>query len=190
MIKSTKTYEEKLYQIAVEQAGYFTTAQAIKAGYKDSTHSYHIRTGGWIREWRGIYRLARYPITEDSHYVLWSLWSCNRAGISQGIFSHETALVLFDLADVMPDKIHMILPCSFRRHSQIPKILVLHFGHILPEEFEQREGYRVTKPIRTILDLAISESVSADIIRQAFREGIQRGLITPSRLEFYLSNPT
>lgn len=190
MIKSSKTSEEKLYQIVSEQAGYFTTAQAINAGYKDSTHSYHIRTGSWIREWRGIYRLARYPITEDSHYVLWSLWSCNRAGITQGIISHETALVLFDLTDIMPDKIHMTLPHSFRRHSQIPQILLLHFGNILPEEYEQREGYRVTKPMRTILDLAISESVSTDIIRQAFREGKQRGLLTPSTMEFYLSNPS
>ena len=189
MAKSYKISEDRLYQIAAEQAGYFTTAQAIKAGFQDSTHPYHVQTGSWRREWRGIYRLARYPNSDDSHYVLWSLWSRNREGIPQGIYSHETALALFEPADVMPAKIHMTVPRSFRRHSQIPQVLDLHFGQIFSNEIEEREGYRVTKPMRTIIDLALEEMVSADIIRQAIREGKQRGIITPRVVESYLSNP-
>ena len=189
MIGSYKVSEEKLYQIAATQAGYFTARQAIDSGFQDSTHQYHVQTGNWIREWRGIYRLARYPNSDDGHYVLWSLWSRNRNGIPQGIYSHETALVLFDLADVMPQKIHMTVPRGFRRQSQIPKVLILHFSNISPKDIEQREGYRVTKPIRTLIDLAVDESVSSDTISQALREGKQRGLVTRSNVESYISNP-
>jgi hypothetical protein len=80
-----KRSEEKLYQIAATQAGYFTARQTIDSGFQDSTHQYHVRTGNWIREWRGIYRLARYPNSDDGHYVLWSLWSRNRNGIPQDL---------------------------------------------------------------------------------------------------------
>lgn len=187
MTKSYKISEDSLYQIAASQAGYFTTGQAIKAGFQDSTHPYHVRTGSWRREWRGIYRLARYPNSDDSHYVLWSLWSRNREGIPQGIYSHETALALYDLTDVMPAKIHMTVPRSFRRHSQVPQVLDLHFGQILSNEIEEREGYRVTKPMRTIIDLALEELISSEIINQALREGKQRGLITHSVVDSYLS---
>ena len=89
----------------------------------------------------------------------------------------------------MPAKIHMTVPRSFRRHSQVPQVLVLHFGQIFSNEIEEREGYRVTKPMRTIIDLALEEMVSTDIIRQAIREGKQRGIITPRVVESYLSNP-
>jgi hypothetical protein len=75
----------------------------------------------------------------------------------------------------MPEKLHITVPRAFRRHSEIPRILVLHRGEFKPQEIEQREGYFVSKPTRTIIDLIIEESVSIDIIQQAFREAKQRG---------------
>ena len=47
-----------LMTIAQDQQGYFTTKQAIEAGYADNTHPYHVRAGNWERVWRGIYRMA------------------------------------------------------------------------------------------------------------------------------------
>jgi predicted transcriptional regulator of viral defense system len=189
MNNPSKTSEERLFQIASEQQGYFTTAQAIEAGFQDATHPYHIKNGDWIREWRGIYRITRYPRTDDGHYVLWSLWSRNRKGIRQGVYSHQTALSLFELSDIMPDKIHMTVPPSFRRHSEIPGVIVLHHGKIIPREIEEREGYGVTKPIRTIVDLVMEESVSIDIIQQAYKEAKKRGLITEDEIKRYQRNP-
>jgi len=189
MNAASKTSEERLYTIASEQQGYFTTAQALSAGFQDATHPYHIKNGDWVREWRGIYRIARYPRSDEEHYALWSLWSRNRKGIRQGIYSHQTALSLFNLSDIMPDKIHITVTASFRRHSEIPGVLVLHHGKIIPREIEEREGYGVTKPIRTIVDLVMEESVSIDIIRQAYKEAKQRGLITEDELKRYQRNP-
>jgi predicted transcriptional regulator of viral defense system len=185
----SKSTEKRLFQIASEQQGYFTTAQAIEAGFQDATHPYHINNGDWIREWRGIYRITRYPRTDDGHYALWSLWSRNRKGIRQGVYSHQTALSLFELSDIMPDKIHMTVPYSFRRHSEIPGVIVLHHGMIMPREIEEREGYGVTKPIRTIVDLVMEESVSIDSIQQAYKEAKKRGLITEDEYKRYQRNP-
>jgi predicted transcriptional regulator of viral defense system len=185
MDTSSKAFKEQLFHIASQQQGYFTTTQAIEAGFQDATHPYHVKNGDWIREWRGIYRIARYPRTDDGQYALWSLWSRNRKGIRQGIYSHETALSLFDLSDIMPAKLHMTVPPLFRRHSEIPGVLVLHRGKITPKEIEEREGYGVTRPMRAIVDLLTEESVSSDIIQQAFKEAKRRGLVTEGDIKYY-----
>ena len=54
-----------LMAIAQDQQGYFTTKQAIQAGYADNTHPYHVRAGNWERAWRGIYRISHLPTPED-----------------------------------------------------------------------------------------------------------------------------
>ncbi len=161
----TNNSESILFEIASTQGGYFTAFQAMQAGFSNKNHRYHVRAGNWIREWRGIYQLARFPLKDDSQYSLWGVWSMNRKGISQGVYSHETALSLFELSDVQPEKLHMTVPRGYRRHSKIPAVLHLHHSIIEPSEYEDRNGYRVTKPYRTIVDLVRSMMVSPEFIR-------------------------
>lgn len=171
---------ERLFEIAESQQGFFTAKQAREAGFSDNNHLYHVRTGKWVRECRGIYRIAHYPVSSDSQMMILYLWSCNRDGVSQGVFSHQTALSLHELSDINPAKIHLTVPTVFRRFGPIPKVLILHKTNLSKPEAMEMRGFRVTRPMRTILDLAKEESVSRDIIRQAFNEGQQRGLFTPS----------
>jgi hypothetical protein len=72
----------------------------------------------------------------------------------------------------------MTVPATFRRTAKTPKILVLHRAIVDEKDVEQRQGFAVTRPLRTVTDLAATESVSRDIIEQALNEGRQRGLIT------------
>lgn len=175
--------EENLYLIAESQQGYFTARQAIDAGFQDATHPYHVRTGHWIREGRGIYRLARYPLSPDSEYVRWALWTRNRQGEVLGIYSHETALSMYELSDINPSKIHISIPRGFRRHSRCPEVLVLHTNEIPDAEIQEREGYRVAKPFRTIRDLLEEGKVSLEFIEQATRQSVVRGLVTSEQVK-------
>lgn len=183
MPKNPKTSADRLYSIAVTQQGYFTAAQAISAGFSDYLHPYHVRQKNWEKVHRGIYRFSKYPHSMDSHYVVWSLWSRNRRGVPQGVYSHQTALSMHDLSDINPAKIHMSVPPGFRRHSEIPKVLVLHKGVYDANEVEEREGYRVSRPARTIRDLLTEGAVSADIIKQAIHQAFSRGLIIRRDME-------
>ena len=175
--------QQRLYQIAESQQGYFTYRQALQCGYTSPTHGYHVGTGAWIRERRGIYRLARFPAAADGHYVLWTLWSCNRDGVAQGVYSHQTALSIHELADVMPAKLHMAVPLRFRRTAVIPKVLVLHKTDLPPVDVEWRQGYRVARPLRAIADLLRDETESRDRLQQALAGGLRRGLIARTELE-------
>jgi predicted transcriptional regulator of viral defense system len=120
-----KRAAKRLYDIAEDQQVFFTTKQAKAVGFAENTHAYHIQAGNWIREHRGIYRLASFPQVERPDLMLWSLWSRNRAESDQGVYSHQTALSLHDLFNVMPAKLHMTVPRSFRRSSEMPRVLVL-----------------------------------------------------------------
>ena len=166
-----------LFAIAEEQQGYFTAKQAVTAGYLLGSQAHHVKAGNWVRVERGIYRLARFPQSAEEQMVIYSLWTRNRAGEPQGVYSHQTALSINDLSDVNPSKLYMTVPPTFRRSGPIPKSLVLHRAILHKKDIQQRQGFSVTRPFRAIADLAIAESVSIDIIEQALTQGRQRGLI-------------
>lgn len=174
--------EQKLYQIASLQQGYFTARQAKDVGYADSRFPYHVRKERWIREGRGIYRLANYPVGDRPDLVYWSLWSCNQQGEVQGVFSHQTALAIHDLSDIMPAKYHLSVPKGFRKYHPPPENLVLHFTKLEPQEILEFEGYRVTTPEKTIHDILLDERISEEVVAQAIRDGIERGVISKSRI--------
>lgn len=170
--------KDQLFEIADRQQGFFITRQAEGCGFSRSNFHLKIQSGEWIKEMRGIYRLAYYPITERPELVLWILWSCNRKGEPQGIWSHDTALDIHELSDIMPSKMHMSVPSSFRRRTDIPRVLNLHFIDIPESDTETRQGYRVTKPLRTLIDVINEGKIAQDQITQALKEALQRGLVS------------
>jgi predicted transcriptional regulator of viral defense system len=163
--------------IAQDQQGYFTTKQAIKAGYADNTHPYHVRTGNWERVWRGIYRTAHQPTPEDGEMMLWLLWSRGRDEKPQATLSHQTALSLFELGDFNPAKIHMIVPPAFRRNSRLPKTVVLHQSLLAAGELTHLRGLAVCRPLRALCDIASTHpDMVADLLPIA-TEARRRGVI-------------
>jgi len=178
MRRSFQESQAGLFAVAEAQGGYFTAKQAEEAGFDRTNHTFHVRSGKWQREHRGIYRLKQYPLPPDSDLVLWSLWSRGRDDVPQGVYSHATALRIFDLSDNMPAKLHMTVPAKFRRGTEMPAILVLHHADLAPADVEEREGFRVTRPMRTIVDLVSVGGLAPDLLKQAFDEAKNRGLIT------------
>ena len=170
---------ENLYRCVVGQQGMFTTKQAEEAGYKRNNHPYHVRKGNWIREMRGIYRLPMFPQDdEDAQLVLWYLWARNRDERPQGVYSHDTALRIYDLSDLMPAKLHMTVSKKFRRFNSIPDILVLWRGSLNESDIRIMRGFAVTTPLKTLLDLAIAKHLEEALIWQAVKEAAERGLIS------------
>ena len=168
---------QHLYETAEAQQGVFTTKQAKAAGFAENTHPYHVQVGNWIREHRGIYRLALFPQTDHPDLAIWSLWSRNRNQETEGVYSHQTALSLHELSDVNPAKLHMTVPPRFRRNSEMPGILVLHRGIVPPQDLQTAQGFQFTRPLRTIVDVVDAGTVERTFVRQAVRQALDRGLI-------------
>jgi predicted transcriptional regulator of viral defense system len=180
--QSHREASRRLFEFAEQQQGFFTTKQAKAAGFSENTHPYHVHVGNWIREHRGIYRLALFPAADRPDLVLWALWSRNRNEEVEGVYSHHTALNLYDLSDLSPAKLHMTVPVDFRRNSDIPGILVLHYADLPASDVQTAQGFKFTRPLRTILDLIEAGTVEQRFIRQALRQAVDRGLITRQQI--------
>jgi hypothetical protein len=183
MAQSHLEAARRLFEVADQQQGYFTAKQAKAAGFAENTHPYHVRAGNWMREHRGIYRLALYPMTDRPELAVWALWSRNRNEEIEGVYSHHTVLSFYDLSDLNPAKLHMTVPTHFRRNSEIPGILVLHYADLPESDVETAQGFKLTRPLRAILDLIEAGTVERRFIRQAVRQAVDRGLITRQRIE-------
>lgn len=177
MRSQAKNAAYALFEIVEGQQGYFTAKQATDVGYQLGSQAHHVKSGNWVRVERGIYRLARFPESDEEQLVIYALWSRNRAGELEGVYSHQTALSIHELSDVNPAKLHLTVPTTFRRKAISPKILMLHRANLEANDIEQRQGFAVTRPLRSIADVMAAESVSRDIVEQALTEGRQRGLI-------------
>ena len=182
MAQSHREASRRLFEFAEQQQGFFTTKQAKAAGFAENTHPYHVQVGNWIREHRGIYRLALFPTADRPDLVLWALWSRNRNEEVEGVYSHHTALSLYDLSDLNPAKLHMTVPSDFRRNSDIPNILVLYYADLPGSDIQTAQGFKYTRPLRTILDLIEAGTVERSFIRQALRQAVDRGLITRQQI--------
>lgn len=164
---------DRLYQIAEAQAGYFTAAQARTAGFSHALLAYHLQTGLFVRVWPGVYRLVRFPASP--HEDLFVAWL--RVGL-RAVISHDSALALYDLSDLLPSEIHLtVLRTSSRRHPN----LRLHTNRLKPEEVTHYAGLPVTAPARTIVDVAAS-GLAEELVEQAIHEALRRGLTTDEQL--------
>lgn len=164
---------ERLYEIAESQAGYFTAKQAKTVGFSAERLSGNVRSGRLLRVARGIYRLKHFPASP--HEALFV--ACLATG-SHSVISHESALALYELSDVLPTAIHLIVP---RTASRRRKGLCLHTNRLQPDDVTHYAGLPVTTVARTIADVA-SSGLGEALVRQAIREALQQGLVTRQEL--------
>jgi predicted nucleotidyltransferase len=168
MIKSVER-SDRLYEIAESQQGYFTSTDAKSLGY-DYPHQYfHVKKGNWVRVDHGIFRLKNFPSASHEDLIRWWLWTRKK-----GTISHETAVAVYDLEDILPATVHLTVPPDFRKKP--PKGVSLHKAKLVAADFEMRDGFPVTKPLRTIADLALSH-MDPQRLSAVLREALQQGLV-------------
>ncbi|MGA2928919.1 MAG: type IV toxin-antitoxin system AbiEi family antitoxin domain-containing protein [Solirubrobacteraceae bacterium] len=169
-----------LYRLAEAQAGYFTAQQALAVGMDRSTLRHHARRGGrYERVRRGLYRLRHFPSSPHEHVV--ATW-LSLSATTPAVVSHESALELYDLSDVIPSAVHISVPRIKRGQRSRPGVRF----HTLqqppaPPEIRPLLGMPVTTPERTIVD-SLQTGTQPEQIELAVHQALERGLTTPRRL--------
>jgi len=163
----------RLFQIASDQHGYFTTAQARASGFRSNLLAHHVRTGRFQRVGIGIYRIRDYPASPYEEVV--AAWLA--AGKETAVISHESALDLLDLSNAIPDAVHLTVPRT-RRYRSGPPGVVIHTTTrpLQPSDVVTRHGIRITSPLRSILDAA-STGTAPEQIELAIDQALRRGLL-------------
>jgi predicted transcriptional regulator of viral defense system len=167
-----------LFAKASAQHGYFTAAQARSCGFNWERLSDTTRQGRFKRIRRGLYRLRDYPSTPHDEVV--AAWLA--VGKEVAAVSHESALDLLDLSDVIPDAIHLTVPRS-KRH--LPDLFGVRIHTTMkplrPLDVVIHDGIRLISASRTILDSA-EAGTAPEQIEMAIRQALNRGLVTRTQL--------
>jgi len=168
-----------LYRLAESQAGYFTAAEAVAAGMDRSTLRHHARNGGrYERISRGLYRLRHFP--SSPHEEIVAAWLPLRN--ARAVVSHETALVLYDLSDLIPGAIHLTLPRAKRGQRPRPGVRLHTLEHPPgPTEVRELIGLPVTNPDRTIVD-CLDAGTQPEQVELAISQALERGLTSTRRI--------
>ncbi len=174
---ATRPNWDALFNVALAQDGLFTTQQAAQSGYSRPLLARYLQSGKVERVMHGIYRLVHYPCSESEQYTMLRLWSGQ-----EGVFSHETALLMFDLSDALPSRIHLTLPSTWRRRRlRVPNVLRLHHADLPAADRTWVGPVQVTTPRRTLLDCN-RDHVAPDLMEQAIEQALRRGLVTSQEL--------
>jgi predicted transcriptional regulator of viral defense system len=160
--------DTELLELAGQQHGYFTTAQAGAAGISRRALSGRLLKGLIERDSHGVYRLRQYPPTpRDEFYAL-------QASVPGATFSHDTALELYGLSDVLPTTIHVTVPPSSGLKPR-PGITI-HRSKLDPHDRVLRDDLWLTSLPRTLLDCA-RLGTDAEQLLGALETGRERGLL-------------
>lgn len=166
-----------LDQLAYAQEGFFSAAQAAELGFSAQLLAHHARAGRFERLRRGLYRLRDYPTSP--HEEIRAAWL---AMGDRAVVSHESALELLGLADVMPDRVHLTV-ARRDRGARVPRGVVLHTTATPPSgaDMARRQGIAVTSPARSIVDAAAA-GTAPEQIEAAVAEALSAGLATAGQL--------
>jgi predicted transcriptional regulator of viral defense system len=132
------------------------------------------RSGRYEHVRHGLYRLSGYP--GSSHEEVRAKWLA--VGAERAVVSHESALELHGLSDVLPNTVHLLVDRDDRGIRRFQGV-TLHTTtkSLEPSEVVSREGIRVTDPVRSILDAA-SAGTAPEQIEMAVRQALNEGLTT------------
>ena len=161
-----------LQDLAADQFGYFTTAQAREWGVSTMALVMMAKRNTAERVSHGVYRLADYPASPLASYMEASLWP----GRVRGVVSHESVLALHGVSDVSPAAVHITVPHRYRTHRTVPGRIVLHRARLDPADVDVYEGIPVTTLERAIRDCAATH-LGPELLRQAIDEGRREGLL-------------
>lgn len=95
---------EEIIKMAKKNNGTVTTAMVVEAGFSRGNIKYLVDKGMIEKSARGVYILPE--VWEDEIFNLQNRFK-------RGIYSHETALFLWDLTDRTPNRYQMTFPMNY-----------------------------------------------------------------------------
>jgi hypothetical protein len=131
-------------RIAARQHGLFLRCQALGVGMTDAIIEHRVRVGRWVRVCAGLYRLAGVPVTWKQR----ALGACLVSGPG-AVVSHRSAAVVWAVSGFRPGPIEITVPLDRSSRNALARV---HRSSGVDRTV--RNGVPVTRPARTIADLA------------------------------------
>jgi len=171
------TARNDLWDVAVDQYGYVTTADAARIGVPVVEVAKLAARGGLVRVSQGVYRFPQWPVGANDHLMEAVLWTRDPTAA----LSHDTALDVLDLCDINPTLLHMTV--SGRkypiRRRVMPAGLTIHYEQLNPAQRGWWEQIP-TVTAQTAIEQGIATSIRPDLLNQAIDTAARRSMIDPA----------
>jgi predicted transcriptional regulator of viral defense system len=92
--------------------------------------------------------------------------------------SHESAMAVHGIGEFESRYVHLTVPPGFTMRNVA---VALHYAELPADDVSTRSGYRVTTPLRTLIDIA-ANAANEDQLARAIGEARRAGLVTTRRL--------
>lgn len=162
-----------LWDVALDQYGYVTEQDARNLGAAPGELARLARRDKIERVGHGIYRFPELPPTERDEYMLAVLW----ANSPDAVLSHDTALAVYELCDINPDRIHVTVPKGHRVSKRGGDAYILHHARLTEADLSWWQGIR-TVTEKTAIQQGIDTGVPVHLLRTAINTARGRGRIT------------
>ncbi len=149
----------------------FLVGQAAEVGVPDGLVREMASRGLLERLAQGLYRISSMPIGEHTAYMEAVLWTLGR-----GVIVGDSALALWELADVNPRKIRVQVPRGYAPRKRDGERYTVTTGQLDADDVDEIDGIPVAVP-RVAIRQAIEQGVGADLIEQAITQAQARELI-------------
>lgn len=168
---------DRLSKLTLGVGGYFSAPEARAAGASNAVLEAMLQDHKADPIAPGVYHLAHFPRSEQEDLIVLWLQTDRR-----GVISHDTALFLHELSDILPKHRHITVPPDWAPEvSDLGPGVVLHRGEVSDDERRWVGPVPYTAPLRTMID-CIASHLSPDLVEQAAEEGIARGMFTATDL--------
>ena len=159
--------EAALAVLAATQHGVFHCRQATDAGFTAKMRRVRRENGRWEPLFPAVYRLAGAPFSWQQRLMA----ACLALGPAAAA-SHRAAGALWGLDGLEPGLVEVTFAQLGERH--LPRVRIHHTRGLAPADVGGRDGIPVTRPARTLLDLAavLEEARLEAALDAALRDGL------------------
>ncbi len=161
----------QLADVAADQYGFITPDDARGLGIDPAQLRVLTGRGQLEHPATGVYRMPLIPATRLDPYMEATLWP---RGV-RGVLGHETALDLYDMSDVNPARIHLVVPRAHRiRRREVPLQYEIHHEDLAEDEITLFEGIPIVTAAKAVRQCH-AEGLRPDLVRQAIEDGQRQG---------------
>lgn len=167
---------DTLWEVATTQHGFVTASQAADLGISKQGLQMLVHRNTLERASYGVYRFPNYPVGEHDALMLAALWT--RA--PEAALSHETALDLYAISDINPNRIHITVGKQRRLRRSGGEDYEIHHQDLAPSQVGWWHEIRTVTPA-TAIGQCISYGTPTYLIRQAIERGHDQGRVTSAQ---------
>ncbi|MGQ0632743.1 MAG: type IV toxin-antitoxin system AbiEi family antitoxin domain-containing protein [Sporichthyaceae bacterium] len=172
MKEAKKLARDELWDVATGQHGYLTAHQADTLGIAIQTLQMLVHRGTLTRVAHGVYRFPQYPVGQYDQYALAVLWT--RA--PEACLSHETALDVYGISDINPNRIHVTVAKSRRLRRAGGDEYEIHYQDLMQHQIGWWQEIPTATPAAAVAQ-CIAYGTPTYLLHQAIERGHAQGYL-------------